>query len=138
MDSKITHDEMVKKLLKPGAEILASMTPEKMTLLHCASKLVCEAGELLDAVCKHCYYEQPIDRENVIEEDGDISFYLSGIRDTLNYMRSTAIQSNMTKLGKRYPNFEYTNQRAKERADKIEYLKVSNDGTVTYPANSSK
>lgn len=121
-NQNITHPEMVAKLLKPGAKILASMTPEKMTLLHCASKLCSEAGELLDAVGKLCFYEQKLDRDNIIEEDGDIEFYLEGIRQTLDYIRSTAIQANISKLGKRYPNFEYTNKKAKERLDKKEVL----------------
>lgn len=128
----ITHDEMVAKLLKPGADTLATLTPLKIDLLHCAPKICSEAGELMDAIGKYIYYEQPLDRENVIEELGDLEFYMSGLRQVLGIARSTTIQANMAKLAKRYPNYEYNNARAKERADK-KYTKVEDINASCIP-----
>lgn len=109
---------MVKKLAKSGQDILISLTPEKCEILHFCFGLMTEVGELCDSVKKHVFYEQPLDRENMIEEGGDTEFYMSGLRQILDIARSTMLQANMAKLAKRYPNYEYNNKRAEERADK--------------------
>ncbi len=70
MDIK-EYDFMVSQLLKRGADILATMTPEKVNMLHCAIGLSGEVAELFDANVD--------DRENILEELGDIDFYLSGL-----------------------------------------------------------
>lgn len=116
---ELKHAEMVKKLVKPGVKILAEMTPSKMTLLHMSSKLCSEAGELMDAVGKLCYYNRVIDLDNVIEELGDIEFYLSGFRQSLGILRDTTLRSNMEKLTKRYKDFKYTDEQAHQRNDKV-------------------
>ena len=115
-----THAQMVAALAKNGKYILAEATPEKMHLIHMAVGIAGEAGELLDAVKKHVFYDKPLDVPNVIEELGDIEFYLEGLRAALSIDRDRTLVENMAKLGKRYPNYEYTNQRAIERADKDE------------------
>lgn len=109
---------MVRKLKKNPNDILKTMDSKKMDLLHLASKLCSESGELMDAVGKLCYYNKPLDTDNVIEELGDIEFYLEGLRQTLGITREETILSNIKKLAKRYSNFEYTDQKARERADK--------------------
>lgn len=114
----IKHDEMVRVLAKPGAEILKSLDAKKCDLIHSCFGLITEVGEMCDAVKRHVFYEQPLDRENCIEESGDIEFYHELLRQTLDFVRATAIQMNISKLGKRYEGFKYTDQRAKERADK--------------------
>lgn len=115
----MTHPEMVKKLAKPGHEVLKTLTPEKVELMHMAFGLATEVGEMCDAVKKHIFYNLPIDRENVIEESGDFEFYHEGLRQILDFARSTAIQYNMEKLLKRYSNYDYSDTKAKERADKV-------------------
>lgn len=66
----------VAALVKPGLDILNSLTPEKANAWHMASCVSGEAGELFDACLIH-------DRENAIEELGDIEFYLQGLRTEL-------------------------------------------------------
>lgn len=70
----ITHDQMVRKLAKDGKDILASMTPEKLHVWHMASCLMGEAGEIMESN----------EHDNLIEELGDLEFYMSGLRDGLN------------------------------------------------------
>lgn len=67
---EMSHSEMVGTLAKPGAAILKSLTPEKTNLLHMVSCILGETAELLDA--------DPADRPNIVEELGDIRFYLQG------------------------------------------------------------
>lgn len=109
---------MVKTLVKPGKDILETLTPEKVDLMHMAFGVCGEAGELLDAVKKHIAYNKELDRVNVIEELGDIEFYLEGIRQNLGITREETLEKNIEKLGERYKGFKYTDKAAHERADK--------------------
>lgn len=114
------HQAMVATLAKDGEKILKSLTPKKCDAWHHATGVCTEAGELLDAVKKYVIYNKAIDRDNVIEELGDIEFYLTGIRQNLGITRVETLAANMAKLAKRYPNFQYTDMRAHERADKAD------------------
>lgn len=103
---------------KKGEEILKDLSPEKAEMIHMAVGVSGEAGELLDAVKKHVIYGKELDLENVIEEMGDIEFYLSVLRSLLAVSREEVIKHNMDKLSKRYPKGSYSNEDAINRADK--------------------
>jgi NTP pyrophosphatase (non-canonical NTP hydrolase) len=113
----MTHPELVKALKKPGQEILDTLTPEKCDLLHMAIGLSGEAGELLDAVKKHVIYNQSLDISNVIEELGDLEFFMEGIRQVLRLKREDILFDNVNKLSIRYGS-KYSDAAAKERKDK--------------------
>lgn len=102
---------------KEGDDILKDLTPDKTELLHMVVGVSGEAGELLDAIKKHCIYNQPLDIKNVLEELGDIEFYMQGIRNILNIDRLDCISENIKKLNKRYKE-GYSDDQAKERHDK--------------------
>lgn len=118
MQNQISHAELVQKLAKSGEHIVAQITPDQAHLWHMATGVSGEAGELLDAIKKHVVYAKPLDRENVIEELGDLEFYMEGIRRGLGITREEVLQANITKLAKRYPQMVYSNAAAQERADK--------------------
>jgi len=115
---EIKYDEMVLALVKPGDDIIASLTPEKAHVLHMAVGISGESGELLDAIKKHVIYNKELDRENVIEELGDIEFYMEGLRQGLNIRREEVLSHNIAKLGARYADMRYTDAAAQQRADK--------------------
>lgn len=115
----ITHSDMVAALVKSGDAILATLTPEDCHILHMTVGISGEAGELLDAIKKAVIYRKPIDRENVIEELGDLEFYMEGLRQGLNITREETIAGNIAKLGVRYAN-GYSDKAAHDRADKAE------------------
>lgn len=114
----INFKEMVKVLSKDGDAILTSMDGSKAHLIHMTMGIAGESGELLDAIKKHIMYEKPLDMENVIEELGDIEFFLEGFRQALDISRDETITANIKKLGIRYSNFEYSDKKAQTRADK--------------------
>lgn len=118
MESKITHPELVTALAKPGADIVATLTPEDAHALHMAVGISGESGELLDAIKKAAIYRKPIDRANVIEELGDLEFYMEGLRQGLGITREETIDANIAKLSKRYSSGSYSDKHAQERADK--------------------
>lgn len=117
----MNHSEMVKALAKNGETIAAEIDGADAHLLHMAVGVSGEAGELLDAIKKKVIYRKPLDMENVIEELGDIEFYLEGIRQGLGITREQCLEANIAKLlGKRYKDGKYSDQAAQERADKAD------------------
>lgn len=114
----VSYPEFVNKLAKPGEQILEQLTPVDCHNWHMASCVSGEAGELFDAVKKVVIYRKPVDRENVVEEMGDIEFYLEGLRQGLGITREEVIQANIEKLSERYKKLTYSDQAAIERADK--------------------
>ena len=111
------HHELVRQLAKPGEEIIDDLTPTQAFALHMAIGVSGEAGELLDAIKKFAIYQKPLDLENVVEELGDIEFYLQGIRQAFCIDREYVLQQNIEKLRKRYGE-TYTNAAAQRRTDK--------------------
>lgn len=84
----IVFEQMVSGLAKPGADIVASMTPEKAHLMHMAVGVAGEVGELLGAFVEALINRNPLDLENVTEELGDAEFYLEGLRQGLGFNRA--------------------------------------------------
>lgn len=120
----VTHSDMVTALVKPGVDILESLSPAKCNLLHMAVGISGESGELLDAVKKAVVYNKPLDHDNIIEELGDLEFYMEGLRQELGISREQTLAANMHKLltsdKARYKMGKYTDQQAQDRADKEE------------------
>lgn len=116
--SKIDYSKMVRTLAKSGATIAQELTGDDAHILHMAVGVSGEAGELLDAVKKAAIYRKPLDRENVIEELGDLEFYMEGLRQGLNISREDTLDANIAKLGKRYEGLVYSDKAAQDRADK--------------------
>jgi NTP pyrophosphatase (non-canonical NTP hydrolase) len=112
------YEHMVFCLVKPGDEILQSLTPAKVNVLHMVLGVVGESGELSEAIKKHVAYNKPLDRENVIEELGDIEFYLEGLRQGLGIDRDETLSANYAKLSKRYGGMRFSDAAANDRADK--------------------
>lgn len=113
-------DEMTLAKAKNGQDIINDLTPEKADLLHMAVGVSGEAGELLDAVKKAVIYNKEMDLENVIEELGDLEFYMSKIRQIVGITRDEILKQNIDKLSIRYAKGKYSNDQAQERADKGE------------------
>lgn len=110
---------MVTALAKDGAAILNELTPQDADLLHMAVGVAGEAGELLDAVKKATIYRKPLDHDNMLEELGDLEFYMERIRQILGVSREAVLQANVKKLSVRYSKGTYSNDQAQNRADKI-------------------
>lgn len=117
--SEIKHDEMVRALAKSGDAILQSMNGDDAHNLHMAVGVCGEAGELMDAIKKAVIYRKPLDRANVVEEIGDLMFYITGLLQGTDISMDECINNNIQKLSKRYSSGTYTNSDAIARKDKI-------------------
>jgi NTP pyrophosphatase (non-canonical NTP hydrolase) len=113
----LTYQDFVRSKKKAGRAILELMSDVQATALHMAVGVSGEAGELLDAIKKWVIYQKPLDRANVVEEMGDMEFFLEGLRQDLGITREEVLEANRVKLDKRY-KAGYTDAEAAERADK--------------------
>jgi len=130
MIKDLTHAKLVAALSKNGATIKDEMTGTQAHILHMAVGISGEAGELLDAIKKHVIYQKPIDLENVVEELGDLEFYIEGLRQSLAITRQETIDHNIAKLSVRYSKGSYSDQQAHQRADKT--IDPTADGLKMY------
>lgn len=129
----ISHEGMVTKLCKPGEQVRSEMTADGAHMIHMVLGIAGEAGELVDAVKKAAIYKQEVDIQNVIEELGDLEFYMEGLRQGLGITRAETISGNIRKLAKRYEGFNYSNDAAIARADKLPTLDEATGGEYPSP-----
>lgn len=159
----ITHPELVAALIKPGQAILETLTPEKCHIWHMELGITTEAGELGDAIKNHIAYNKPLDatvkgkngepstiRDNILEEFGDIEFYLEGLRVALGITREQTLTHNIGKLQKRYESktgkLVYSDAAAEARRDKTvpaldfqaEYIPLSGSDLEEAEAEEAK
>ena len=111
------YRDFVKSRMKP-------MGTPQADLIHMTLGVAGEAGELVDAIKKHWVYGKPLDVGNVVEELGDLLFYIQGVLSTVTRQEVPEPETledlmilNMNKLSKRYP-IGYSDQAAIARADK--------------------
>ena len=124
--------EFVSALCKPGESIRAELTPEDCHRLHMAVGISGEAGELLDAVKKATIYRKQLDIANIVEECGDLLFYISGMLDSIGVDIESAMASNVSKLSIRYGK-TYSDKSAVERLDKMPSLDKDHGSEVKGP-----
>ena len=86
--------------------------------LHAALGVCGEAGELADAIKKHVIYEKSLDRDNIIEELGDLRFYMQAVQNLYQIPEQEILQANANKLAARYKGLTYSNEAAIAREDK--------------------
>lgn len=119
-NTRVRYDQFVTRLFKAD-------TREQM-FNHAALGVCGEAGELADAIKKHIHYNHPLDkelkgknqtlRENIIEELGDLRFYIQTVMNLVGISETQILQYNAAKLGKRYADLTYSDSAAIMRADK--------------------
>jgi NTP pyrophosphatase (non-canonical NTP hydrolase) len=113
---KTKYLSFVKSIEKPGDTISLDSLQKRQT--HAALGMAGETGETVDIVKKHVIYGKPLDKNKVIEECGDILYYMAVLLDTVDSNIDEAIFENYKKLSARYYKGSYTNEQAIERKDK--------------------
>ena len=106
----VRYDHFVHRLFKSGAAC--------GDLVHAAMGISGESGELLDAIKKHVVYGKVLDKENVIEELGDLLFYVQAMMNLLEIPEQRVLQHNADKLQARYKDMAYSDKAAQDRLDK--------------------
>lgn len=108
----IRYDMFVLKLFK-------QIEDYKM-LSHAGRGICTEAGEINDCIKKCLDYDQDLNIENLVEELGDMRFYMQAIQNMYGITEKVILQANATKLSIRYKNLTYSDEEAKLRRDKDE------------------
>lgn len=112
------HQELAERLCKTDRQLYQELdVSNELHYMHMAMGIATECGELIDALKKATIYKQELDRENIIEELGDLLFYLSGLTSRLDITLEEVVDANCKKLNKRYP-IGFTTHHAKARLDK--------------------
>lgn len=76
---------------------------KKDVLINGVMGLCGEAGEAIDIVKKHLAQGHELDREHLIDELGDIAWYLAETATVLDVSLDEVLERNIAKLKKRYP-----------------------------------
>lgn len=101
-------------------EALRSMRNDLPYELICSNMcmgLAGETGETVDIFKKHIYQGKDLDINDVIEEIGDILWYIANLCNVNKITMKECMESNVEKLRKRYPN-GFSIKDALERVDK--------------------
>lgn len=116
----VRYDQFVAKLFSPDSR--------NMMLSHAAIGCVEEAGELAGVIKRIAHYRQTEEtlhkedgrtlRTHIIEELGDVRFYLQAVQMLFQITEQEVLQHNAYKLSKRYAGMVYSDKSAEDRADK--------------------
>jgi NTP pyrophosphatase (non-canonical NTP hydrolase) len=100
------------------------INPRMTQLLHGAIGISTEAGEILDAFKKHIYYGKPLDEVNIMEEVGDVMFYIAIILREFGYSFEDAAKMNIDKLrlryGERFSEYDAMNRNIEKEREVME------------------
>lgn len=75
-----------------------------------------ESGEVADHIKKFLYHGHELEEEKIIEEIGDVLWYIAALCTTLRVDMSDVALRNIEKLETRYPN-GFDEEKSKERVD---------------------
>ena len=93
--------------------------PYEATCSNMCMGLAGEIGEVIDIMKKHIYQGKELDITDVIEEVGDVLWYIANFCNVNNITMDECMESNIKKLRKRFPN-GFTIKDANQRKDKME------------------
>lgn len=114
----IRYDQFVRRLFK--------VMPLDYMKFHAVGGVCEEAGELHDVVKRELIYksdktsEGKSIREGLIEEMGDLRFYIQAVMQVYEISEHEILQGNADKLSARYKKLAYSDASANARADKSE------------------
>ena len=98
--------------------LMKGMATPNDELHHAATGIAGEAGEILDITKKVWVYNKPLDIDHLIEELGDLRFYIQATMMLYGISEQEVLQQNANKLSIRYKSLRYSDDAAIGRADK--------------------
>lgn len=76
----------------------------EQVLTNCALGLAGESGQLIDLIQDYTFKGKDLDKEKMIDELGDVLWYLSQIAQWADVDFDDVAKANIETLNKRYPN----------------------------------
>lgn len=92
----------------------ATVIDANVRLLHAAIGIFTEAGEILEAMLASVESGKPVDEVNLLEEVGDLNWYIAILLDECGGDLDRVLNLNIAKLKARYPE-KFTNELADNR-----------------------
>lgn len=83
--------------------------------MHMAAGIAGEAGEVLDLVKKNFAYGKELDRDKLVEELGDLIWYINGMIHFSGTSWAEVFQRNIAKLSARYKGGGFSAENAINR-----------------------
>lgn len=116
MDNKTYMDGVLETESNDFENIRLRYTNSTIRLDHAADGICTEAGEFKDVLKKHKYYGRELDKVNLVEELGDLLWYVNIAMDELGVTAEEVQQINQDKLRKkRYKSGQFTEDEAINR-----------------------
>lgn len=118
-------NEEAAKMLKKGSSKVTDLNDYQVKamrtavdkghdLLNAALGLTGEVGEVVDIIKKHKFQGHELDREDMINELGDVLWYLTLTAEMIDVGLATVATKNIEKLLKRYPE-RYSDEQSRNR-----------------------
>ena len=85
---------------------------------HARGGICEEAGELSTCLKRHVVYGQDLNKLNLIEELGDLRFFMQAVMNLFGVDEQEILQANADKLSTRYKSLAFSEEAATIRADK--------------------
>lgn len=92
---------------------------DKIHLLHACMGMTTEVGEFVDTMKKYVFYGKQIDYVNLVEEVGDLFWYMALACNTLGVSFEEVTRKNIEKLKARYGD-KFTSEKAIHRNLNVE------------------
>lgn len=92
-----------------------SLTNQEL-LANGALGLAGETGEVVDVIKKHLFQGHDLDKTKIVDELGDVMWYIALICDCIGFDLDFVIARNILKLRKRYPD-KFSLEKSINRAD---------------------
>lgn len=102
MDPKTYVEGVLVNEVKDFEAVVDRFTESNIRLLHAAMGAATEAGEFVDAIKKHIFYGKKLDKTNLVEELGDLFWYIGIASDVLGISFEEIMTINHNKLFTRY------------------------------------
>ncbi|QQS39178.1 nucleoside triphosphate pyrophosphohydrolase family protein [Candidatus Woesebacteria bacterium] len=106
--------DYIKKAIRTESVHYRKLTKGNQRLEHAILGMITESGELADALKKYKFYNLPLDKVNLIEEIGDVLWYVAIACDELGVDFEKIMDKNIRKLEVRYPE-KFTSEKSKKR-----------------------
>lgn len=101
-NSNYTKNAMVTEPLEFEKVLARLQDKETVRLLHASIGINTEGGEIADQIKRHVFYGKPIDKVNLIEEAGDVLWYLAVLLNACGSSFDDAMDRNIAKLRARF------------------------------------
>lgn len=99
MGKKVTANEYQQKCLRTN-----SVNTKEDMIINGVMGLCGESGEVIDIIKKWYYQGHNLEEKKVIDEVGDVLWYVCSILSGLNVTLEETMEHNIEKLKQRYPN----------------------------------